>query len=207
MSSWQFAYMFPSVNASLASSEAIAGLLASPLRFDGRIRTCVVIDEFGHLLDVGMEIEFGHPYEKALGEFIRDNVSFSTELSTDYFACTFKMYFLPAKPHVCFGWPRSMFANATFEFKRDFLSTIRRFASDCRASFVAVVEDPNDFFEDRLFEIDGEYRFDLGALSIHDFGVQEVWVHSLNRKGPPSGIPYHHPQPLPDGFVRFPVAT
>lgn len=201
MSSWQYAFLFPNSRCKLRPGNAFHQLADLGLEFDDKIRLCVSIDDEGHLLDVGEEIELARPGQIGLIRYLEQGASFSIQARNANIVLSCQLLAGSKNPHLSLGWSRRLFETLPAQSKDAFWTGIRAFARDCDAAYVLIVDDAPDFFEDRFPEIDGKRVLDLKVDHRYGSGLRQVWLKTSVIHTPPGGARYEKSEDIGDGFT------
>ena len=202
MSSWQYAFLFPQLPHQLRPANAVKHLTEFGAEFDGSIRMCVLVDDEGHVLDVGEEIALREPFEQDLIRHLEIGKSFSIQLRSADLVISVEFLLDSRNPHISLGWSRRLIEQSPPTIQRDFWKGLRSFAKECNAGYVVIVDDAPDHFEDRFIDIDGKRRFDLRVNHHYGLGLREVWLQSCVRSTLPEGVTYGDSEQFGEGFDR-----
>ena len=73
----------------------------------------------------------------------------------------------------------------------------------CDSTYVIVIDDAPDQFEDRFVQIGDERMIDVEVKHGYGLGLREVWIESLLVSTPPEGPWYGRSEEIGDGFKRY----
>lgn len=202
MASWHYAFFFPAAGQHLQPAEAIDVLSRRGLESDETISLSVVVDDAGHLLEVGDEVFLEKPAHEDLRHRLENDEQFVAEFrnSEIIFTCGFATRSF--NPHIYFGWPRKIFANLPESVQQEYWEMFRDFAKASGSAFVILVDDASDF-EDRFLEIDGRRFLDAEVSHEYGHGIRAVWVDVSIGAEPPEGVSNTAVTNIGDGFREY----
>jgi hypothetical protein len=203
MSSWQYAFLFPSSKEILRPSRALYQFNCNGFEFDRKIRLCVQLDVAGHLLDVGDEINLGDPVVKNLIDYLEKGVPFSIQVTNKHIQISCHFNINCKNPHISFGWSRRLFGMMPIDQQKVFWIALRSFARDCNAAFVFIIDDAPDDFEDRFIEVDNDYFIDMEVNHRYGLGLRQVWIRTSFVQKPPLGPTYNSSDDIGDDFKLY----
>ena len=82
---------------------------------------------------------------------------------------------------------------------------LRNFAKRCKATYVIIVTEPHDFFEDHFLEIDGQRFLESVTPSGKKYDIQSVWIDMDSSDKLPEGINETPRSAVGSGFMEFSV--
>ena len=102
MASWYYAFLFPSSGKTLNPETGIDVFSENGLKFDGAIRSAVVIDEAGHL-EYDEETQLKDNIEWELHGLLSESEQFQIECRNQelFFSCCFATRY--SNPHIMLG--------------------------------------------------------------------------------------------------------
>lgn len=201
MSSWHYAFMFPSLGDSLTPSKAIDVALEFGLTFDSKLLLAIEIDDDGHLEFEEESLLRNGANE--LKERLRNEEQFLIEANNQelFFSFCFAMKY--QNPYLMIGWSRRLFSELPESRATEYWHMLRCFAKSSLASYVVVVDDPPDYFEDRFLEFSGQRCLDSRMESGREYEIQYVWVDAASQIPLPIGIERLVNVGVIDGFIEF----
>jgi hypothetical protein len=203
MGSWQYAYIFPGVGQTLAPECAVDVILASGLIFDDRVFPSVVLDDEGHLGEsdeVGLK-RGADEIRGRLGKGEQFLVGFRNQ--EIFFACVFACRY--SNPHIVFGWPKKSFYELPAASQNKYWGMLRNLAKACKATFVIIINDPADFFEDRFLDVDGQRYLEKQLPDGSTDSIVSLWIDGDSMDPWPVGIREDIPPKPADGFFEYMV--
>ncbi len=204
MASWDYAFLFPSSGQRLDPASAIGVFSEYDLEFDQTIRPLVAIDEDGHH-EGGEEIELTGSILDELRKRLFKGEQFQTECRNTelFFTCIFDTGY--SNPHVVLAWSRRLLRGLGELSQQAYWKMLRDFAKRCKATYVIIVNDPPDFFEDRFLEIDGQRFLEKVMPSGNEYDIHSVWIDANSSDRLPEGIDEALRSAVGDGFLEYSV--
>jgi hypothetical protein len=205
MSSWHYAYFFPGPARPLRPAHAVTVFSGAGLVFDEVVYMAKVVDDEGHL-EAAEESRLAGNIEEELIRQLETGAQLLVECrNRDLFFAVFFATGHGFNPHVMIGWSRRRFRALDPATQERYWQLLRRVARAIDAAFVAVINDPPDYWEDRFLDVDGqrviEPRRPSGAID----DIVSVWVRDDAGVRPPAGVDVASAQPLGDGFTAYKV--
>lgn len=203
MSSWRYAFFFPNNDTTLKPERGISDLYRFGFKFDNKMRKYISVGEEGFLVDAGEQVEINGPIEIELQERLLKGEQFSIECRNSelFVSCHFTA--MSHNPCVYLGWIKNLFIALGNVRQTEFRRMLIEFASHIFASYVIIVDDASDNFEDRFLIIDGKRMLDTSVNHKYGHGIQEVWVDVANATEPPEGVSVEQSTIVGAGFVSY----
>jgi hypothetical protein len=204
MAKWHYAFMFPDSAGRLLPANAIQIFADAGFEFDRKIFPAVAADAAGHL-EPGDSLELSGNTIKELVNRLNNDEQFLVECrNRDLF---FSIFFATknSNPYLVVGWSQRIFAELNDDLQQRYWQLLKRVARGCGATYVIVVDDPPDYFEDRFLEIDGRRFLENQTLSGRKYDIRSVWIDVDSLEPRPEGI---NGQPLKigiDGYSEYVV--
>jgi len=204
MASWDYAFLFPGPGQRLDPANAINVFAENGLEFDSAIHPAVVIDEAGHL-EYGDETELRGNVNDELRERLAEGEQFLIECRNEdlFFACCFATRY--SNPYVEVAWSRRLFRGLEEQKQRAYRKMLKDFAKQCSATYVIIVNDPPDFFEDRFVEIDGQRFLEKVMPSGKKYDILALWVDEESSEEVPEGVTEASRCAASNGYVEYSV--
>jgi hypothetical protein len=204
MASWHYAFLFPGADQQLSPANAITVLAENGLEFDSAIRPAVLIDEAGHI-EYGDETELIGAVNEALRRRLAEGEQFLVECRNEdlFFSCCFATQY--SNPYVMLGWSRRLFGGLSERKRQAYRKMLKDFAKRCMATYVIIVDDPPDLFEDRFLEIDGQRVLEKTMPSGRIYDILALWIDEESSVALPEGVSDATPSAIGNGYQEYSV--